>query len=248
MTSPAAPLITTRHDGVLLLSLQNPGRRNALTEPMRLALIAALVEAEADTATRAAVLTGADGAFCAGQDRAVLRALDAQNVEAWVRGLGELYDALRRFPKPCVAAIPGAAAGAGLQMALCCDRRIATVAARLLQPEVKAGVASIMGPFLIGLHAGLGANQRLSLACEAMDADTALAAGLLDEVVPTAELIPRALAAAHAMSTADPTAFRETKLWMREMSEPGFRAAIEAGVRAQRTAVTSGAIQRALKG
>jgi enoyl-CoA hydratase/carnithine racemase len=243
-----SPLVAARQDGVLLLRLHNPGRRNALTEPMRLALIAALAEAEADPATLAVVLTGAEGAFCAGQDRAVLRALDSRNVEAWVRGLGDLYDSLRRFPKPCVAAIPGAAAGAGLQMALCCDRRIATAAARLLQPEVKAGVASIMGPFLIGLHAGLGANQRLSLACEAMEAGAALAAGLLDEIAPEPELIPRALAAARAMAAADPTAFRETKLWMREMTEAGFRAAIETGVRAQARAVASGAIQRALGG
>jgi enoyl-CoA hydratase/carnithine racemase len=241
-------LIASRRDGALLLTLNNPGRRNALTEEMRLAVIAALAEAAADRGTQSVVITGAEGAFCAGQDRAVLRALDTENVEAWVRGLGELYDAIRRFPKPCVAAIPGAAAGAGLQMALCCDRRIASPAARLLQPELKAGVASIMGPFLIGLHTGLGTNQRLSLACETFSAEASLAAGLLDEIAPEAELLPRAFAAASALAAIDPTAFRETKLWMREMSEPGFRAAIEAGIRAQRAAVASGAIQRAFGG
>jgi enoyl-CoA hydratase/carnithine racemase len=105
-----------------------------------------------------------------------------------------------------------------------------------------------MGPFLIGLHTGLGTNQRLSLACETFSADVALAAGLLDEIVPEAELLPRAFTAASALAATDPTAFRETKLWMREMSEPGFVAAIEAGIRAQRAAVASGAIRRALGG
>ena len=118
--------LRTFDDGVLVLTLSNPGRRNALTEAMRLGVIAALEEAARDTQVRAAVLAGTGEAFCAGQDRAVLRALDAGNVAAWVRGLGEIYDAIRRFPKPIVAAVHGAAAGAGLQMALCCDLRIGT--------------------------------------------------------------------------------------------------------------------------
>lgn len=245
-----AGLLASREDGgILVLTLTNPGRRNALTEPMRLGLIAALEVAAEDPGASAVVLTGADRAFCAGQDRAVLRALDETNVEAWVRGLGALYDALRRFPKPLVAALPGPAAGAGLQMALCCDRRLAAPGARLLQPEVRAGVASIMGPFLIGLFVGEGPNRRMSLACETLDAPAALRLGLLDEVVAEdAALVPAALEAARALAAADPVAYRETKLWMREMSEPGFRAAIEAGVTAQRAAVASGAIRRALGG
>jgi enoyl-CoA hydratase/carnithine racemase len=220
--------------GVLMLALDRPAARHALTEPMRAGLIAALHAAAAESRLRAALLTGTGEAFCAGQDRAVLRALTPGNVEAWVRGLGALYDALRRFPKPLVAAIPGAAAGAGLQMALCCDRRIAAPAARLLQPEIRAGVASIMGPFLIGLHAPLATVQRLALGCETLGAEAARAAGLLDEIVPAEALPARARAAALALAEAEPRAYAASKDWLREMSEPGFRAAIEAGVAAQR--------------
>lgn len=246
MTDAPGTILVLTEEGVLLLTLSHPGRRNALTEGMRQALIAALEGAATDPAIRAAVLAGTPEAFCAGQDRAVLRALDAGNVAAWVRGLGELYDAFRRFPKPIVAAIDGAAAGAGLQMALCCDLRLGTPAARLLQPEIRAGLASVMGPFLIRLHAGEGVVRRMALACEGLVGEAALAAGLLDAVVPPSELLSRARTAALSMAEADPTAFRLSKDFIRSMSEPGFRAAIEAGIAAQAECVASGAYRRLL--
>jgi enoyl-CoA hydratase/carnithine racemase len=232
--------------GVRLFALVNPGRRNALTEPMRLALIEALAAAAADPGVRGAVLAGTAEGFCAGQDRAVLRALHAGNVEAWVRGLGALYDALRRFPKPLVAAIDGAAAGAGLQMALCCDLRLATWEARLLQPEIRAGLASITGPFLIRLHAGEAVARRMALACEALGAEAARQAGLLDALHPRAALLEAARAAVLRMAEADPVAFAVSKDFCRSMSEAGFRAAVEAGVTAQATCVASGAHRRLL--
>ncbi len=245
--SDAATLEAIPDGGVLRLGLSNPGRRNALTEGMRQAVIDALATAADDRSVRAVVLGGTAEAFCAGQDRAVLRALDAGSVEAWVRGLGALYDAIRRFPKPMVAAIGGAAAGAGLQMALCCDLRIGTPSARLLQPEIRAGLASIMGSFLIGLHAGEGVVRRMALACEGLDAPAALAAGLLDEVVPEEALAGRAAAGAKAMAGAHSTAFRLSKDYIRSRSEAGFRNAIEAGIAAQRACVEAGA-HRALLG
>lgn len=240
------PLRAAHSGGVLTLTLNNPGARNALTEAMGAALIAALAEAAHDPAVVAVVLTGQPPAFCAGQDHAVLRALTPGNVADWVRALGRLYDAIRAFPKPMVAAIGGAAAGAGFQMALCCDRRLATPAARLLQPELRAGLASIMGPMLIGLYAGQAAMQRLALACEALDAVTGQTMGLIDEIVAEDALLPQARAAALAMAGAEATAFRLTKAWMRHMSEPAFRAAIEGGIAAQHEAVASGAVRRAL--
>jgi enoyl-CoA hydratase len=234
----------TEEAGVLTLAFDRPAARHALTEPMREGVIAALAAAAVAPRIRAVILTGTGGGFCAGQDRAVLRALTPETVEAWVRRLGALYDALRRFPKPLVAAIPGAAAGAGLQMALCCDRRIAAPGARLLQPEIRAGVASIMGPFLIGLHAPLATVQRLALACETLDAEAALAAGLLDEIVPAEALAARARDVALRLAEAEPRAYAATRAWLREMSEAGFRAAIEAGVLAQR-ALLQGAAKSA---
>jgi enoyl-CoA hydratase/carnithine racemase len=246
MTNVPGCILTALDDGVLTLALSNPGRRNALTEAMRLDLITALGKAAKQDTVRAAVLTGTEEAFCAGQDRAVLRSLEKGNVEAWVRGLGALYDAVRRFPKPIVAAMQGAAAGAGLQMALCCDRRIGTPSARLLQPEIRAGLASVMGPFLIGLHAGEGVVRRMALGCEALDADAAKAAGLLDEVVPDAALAERARVAARAMGAADPIAFRVSKDYIRARSEAAFQHAVEAGIGAQAACVAAGAYRHLL--
>jgi enoyl-CoA hydratase/carnithine racemase len=242
----AGEVLAATEDGVLVLTLSQPGRRNALTDAMRGAVSAALSRAAADPATVAVVLGGAPGAFCAGQDRAELRALDAARVEGWVRGLGALYDAFRVFPKPAVAAIGGAAAGAGLQMALCCDRRLGSPAARLLQPEIRAGIASIMGCFLLSLHVGQGMNARLSLSGETLGAEDALAHGLLDELVEEEALLPRAVRAARILAGTDPVAYAGTKAWLRQMSEPGFRAAIEAGVAAQARCVAHGAYRRLL--
>lgn len=244
MTNPS--VLLSRSDGVLTLTLHNPGARNALTDAMVAAVVAALHSAPDDGATRAVVLAGTQPGFCAGQDRAVLRGLTTANVGAWVERLGGLYDAFRACPLPVVAAIGGAAAGAGLQMALCCDRRIASPAARLLQPEILAGLASIMGPTLIGMHVGLGVTQRLALACETLEAETARDLRLLDEIVPSESLLPKAEAAARKMATADLTAFRLTKAWLREQTEPAFRAAIAMGLTSQAEAVASGAIGRAL--
>ncbi len=241
-----APLLAARFGGVLTLTMNNPLARNALTQAMGVGLIDALAAASRDETVSAVVLAGQPPAFCAGQDWAVLRALTPGNVADWVHALGRLYDAIRAFPKPMVAAIGGAAAGAGFQMALCCDRRVASPGARLIQPEVRAGLASIMGPTLIRLYAGQGAAQRLALACEALDATTGQHLGLIDEVVPEDALLPRARAAALAMAEPDQTAFRLTKAWLRHISEPAFREAIEGGMAAQAEAVASGAIRRAL--
>jgi enoyl-CoA hydratase/carnithine racemase len=99
--------------GVLTLAFDRPRARHALTQAMRAGVIEALRAAASRGAVRAVVVTGTGEAFRAGQDRAVLRTLTPATVEGWVLGLGALDDALRRLPKPLVAAIPGAVAGAG---------------------------------------------------------------------------------------------------------------------------------------
>jgi 2-(1,2-epoxy-1,2-dihydrophenyl)acetyl-CoA isomerase len=125
-SSATAPMLTEERDGTtIVLTLNNPQRRNALAMPLREGLIAAFESIETDRAIRAVVLTGAGGTFCAGGD------ITAMNVKTLADGLERfrvthrLVRLMIRCGKPIVAAVEGYAVGAGLSLALCCDTIVA---------------------------------------------------------------------------------------------------------------------------
>lgn len=122
-----------RRDAVAVLTLNRPEALNALNGAMRDALIAALGELNGDPAVRAVVLTGAgDRAFCAGQDLAEASSFQLDEIEAWTRHQRATFQALREMDKPMVAALDGAAVGAGFQMGLLTDIRVG-------YPEMRIG-------------------------------------------------------------------------------------------------------------
>src|SRR5690606_20283670 len=127
-SSMSAELIASRHDSTLILTLSNPGVLNALHPDMYAAGVETLITAERDDSIRAVVLTGANHYFCAGgnlnrllENRAKDESVQAQTIDqltAWI-------NALRDCPKPVIAAVDGAAAGAGFALALACDLIVA---------------------------------------------------------------------------------------------------------------------------
>src|SRR5690606_35400522 len=126
--------------------------------------IAAFRELNATAAVRAIVLTGAGArAFTAGQDLGDLAAYDADQGERWVRELGALYQAIRDLDKPIVVALNGLATGAGLQMALHADLRVGHRGIRMAQPEVNAGLPSVLGSWILRECVGLARAQELAL-------------------------------------------------------------------------------------
>jgi enoyl-CoA hydratase len=138
-------------DGVAVVTLTRPDRLNAIGTDTLAALDAALTQLEADASVRAFVVTGEGRAFCAGADIDELARLDgAAGFARFVRAFTDVLDRLERNPKPSVAAIDGAAFGGGLELALACDLRAASDAARLAVPEIK-----------LGLLPGAGGTQRL---------------------------------------------------------------------------------------
>lgn len=241
-------VLVEQRAGIALLTLNRPDALNAVDDALRAGLIAALADANRDATLRAVVITGAgDRAFCAGQDLAETRAIEVAGVDAWLARQHAMYQAVRDLDKPCVAAFNGVAAGAGLQVGLCADLRVGYPEMKIGQPEVRAGLASIVGSYLMTLHVGLTHNAQLSLAAELVTGQRAYEIGLLSHLVPRGEVLGRALALAGEMARLPPTALRLTKQRFRALTQPGFDAALEAAQAAQKEAYASGEPQAAMQ-
>jgi 2-(1,2-epoxy-1,2-dihydrophenyl)acetyl-CoA isomerase len=191
-------------DGVATLTLNRPESLNALNAEMRRELLAALKAASRDDAVRAVVITGAGRGFCSGAD---LRGGSAERDFRRVvtDEYNPLISAIRALPKPVIAAVNGVAAGAGVSLALACDLVWAADDARFLQAFVRIGLVPDSGSTRTLVRA-LGRHRaaQLIFSGEPLSAEEARAAGLVNVVVPPAELADAAHAAG-ARLAAGPT-------------------------------------------
>lgn len=245
------PLQRELADGVLLLTLNRPRRRNALSPELICRLADAVVEANADPGVRVLVLTGSgEQAFCSGGDleTAIPLMSGARSAQDdWDRRL--LADplvmqasSLRDYPltKPVVAAINGHCLAAGMELLLGTDVRIASCDARFGLPEVRRGIIPFAGS-LVRLPAQVGyANaMQLMLTGEPIDAAQALRIGLVNEVLPAQEVLPRAMELARRIAANAPLAVQAVKRVVVEASglpqAQGFRLEDEAKARLMAT-------------
>ncbi len=220
----AAPLVLPRREGnVAVLTLSDPERRNAMTEAMGRALSAEVARLRGDHSVRALVLTGAGGAFSAGGDLGMIEAKGAagradpggaarrrnqDEMEAFYR----LFLAVRDLPFPTVAAIGGAAIGAGLCVALGCDLRIAATNARLGLNFVRLGIHPGMGAtWTLPRLVGPARAAELLYTGRVIDGAEAARIGLVSEAVPQESTLTRALALAQEIATSAPLAVRGVK-------------------------------------
>lgn len=240
-------ILSDLRSGTLVVTLNRPTVLNAVNRSMREALISRLAAAEADPAVKAVVFTGAGKAFSAGQDLA--EAADAQpaDVRAWCDSLRGMYQSVRALSKPTIAAFNGIAAGAGMQIGLCADLRITHATARIGQPEVKAGLASIVGSYLMSLYVGHGVNRELSLSGGLISGEQAYSIGLVNRIVPEGEVLDTALMFAEELRRVPQSAFKLTKQRFREQTQPGFDEATAYGVRAMLEAYATGEPQRVMR-
>ncbi|MET0199821.1 MAG: enoyl-CoA hydratase-related protein [Rhodococcus fascians] len=212
-------------DGHRRVTINRPERRNALTVDLVDELVAAIAGADGAEA-RAIVIAGAPPAFCAGGDLPSLSALAAQGstvaTDAIYRSFHGLVRALRDTPLPVIAAVSGPAFGAGLDLALCCDLRIAASDALFESTWIKAGLVPGMG----GAHhlphvVGSARAAQMLLAGKRIDARTALEWGLVSEVVD-GDVTARAAALAEEIARLPRLALARTKASLRRGIDHGL--------------------------
>lgn len=246
MSTPDA-LTVERCDGLALVYLNRPAAMNAVDARMRAALTEQLHALDTDSSIRAIVLTGSgERAFCGGQDLDEAGMIETRTLAGWLNRQHAMYQAVRDVNKPIVAAINGTAVGAGFQMALMCDLRVAHPTLRMGQPEVKAGLASVVGSYLMSLQIGHSLNQQLSLTGELITGEKAHAIGLVNDLVPAPEVLPRAMQRARALADLPGAALRTTKQRFRERTQAGFEEACNAGIRYQLECYATGEPQRVM--
>jgi enoyl-CoA hydratase/carnithine racemase len=238
---------TEIRDGVAIVTLDRPQRMNAVNQALRERLVDALKSANQDERVRAVVITGAgDRAFCAGQDLDEASDVDWKKLVPWLNAQRAMYQAVRDLDKPCVAAINGVAAGAGFQIALCADWRVIAPDTRIGQPEVKAGLASIVGSYLMTLHVGMTHNLQLSLSGDLITGQRAYEIGLVTELAGQDDVLPAAFRRACALAALPANAIRLSKQRFRAMTQPQFDEACVAGIRAQLECYAQGEPQEAM--
>jgi enoyl-CoA hydratase/carnithine racemase len=241
-------ILVERRDPVALVTLNRPDSLNSVNRALREALVAALAQLNADGTVHAIVITGAgERAFCSGQDLNETVEYTIDDIDDWLTRQHAMYQAVRDLDKACVVAWNGVAAGAGFQIGLCADLRVGYPELKLGQPEIKAGLASIVGSYLMTLHLPLSQNVQLSLTGELMTGERAHQLGLINALVPRDQVLEKALALAQEQARLGVTATRLTKRRFRELTQPGFDAALAAAKRSQREAYESGEPQAAMK-
>jgi methylglutaconyl-CoA hydratase len=213
----------------VVLTMNRPDRRNALSRGLITALSDAFQRARDDAAARCVILTGAGPVFCAGMDLAeleqTLHQKESDSVWDDALRLATLYDLIYTLPKPTVAAVNGAAVAGGAGMVTVCDLAVAVPEAKFGYPEVRRGlVAAMVMPHLLR-HVGERAARYLLLTGELIDAEEARRTGLISAVAPAGEMLTRALEWARALGEGGPNALARTKELLHRFSHQAMSVA-----------------------
>lgn len=219
-------------DGVALVTISRPDKRNALDALMHEQLLRAFDALRADPAVRVVVLTGAGKAFVSGADVKEFVGKSPVAVLERLRRVPSAIDAADAFPKPLIAMINGYCLGSGNELALACDIRIASEDARFGQPEIN-----------LGMMPGYGATQRLPRLMGTgkaltmmytgaiLDSTEAFRLGLVDQVVPARQLKDRTMTLAKVIASKSPVALALIK----EAARAAMRTPLGDGMRLEQS-------------
>ncbi len=216
-------------DAIATIVLDRPDALNALTVPMKHALLAALDAAEADPAVRALVVTGAGRAFSAGQDLRERLEPEAAPLDVELRErYNPIVRAMRRSAKPIVGAVNGVAAGAGASIAFACDLRIVAESASFLLAFGRVGLIPDSGAtWLLPRLVGPAKAAEMALLAEPLSARDAERFGLVARVVPDDELMTEARTTAAKLTRLAPRALALTKRALDAGASLSFDDALE---------------------
>ena len=220
------PLLVTQEGAVVTLTLNRPGKMNALSDGMHERLMAALATIARESGVRAAVITGAGRAFCAGGDIDTMTDLKENHHSVTFREYlergHEVIRRIRRLPKIVLASVNGPAVGAGMNLALACDLRIASDRASFAQAFMRLGLHPDWGgTFLLPRLVGMGRAVEMFVLSEPVNAAEAQRVGLVNSVVSQDELEEqtRKLAARLAEAPPGPVALLKQALYERLETE-----------------------------
>src|SRR5262245_3691602 len=232
-------LIYEAKDGIATLTLNRPDRLNALGGTLRDDLFDAVTRSAADPEVRVMVVTGAGKGFCSGGDvKAMGEAKAGQRERPLIEKIAPSRDrtllAMREAPQPIIAAVNGAAAGAGMNLALGCDVRIASTAAKFAQAFVKRGLHPDWGgTYFLPRIVGTAKACELIFTGEVIDAAEALRLGIVSAVHQPEDLMPAAHALARKIADGPPIAIRLAKRAIYHSLECDLRQGLEVETYAQ---------------
>jgi 2-(1,2-epoxy-1,2-dihydrophenyl)acetyl-CoA isomerase len=216
-TSPAHPVLLEEcHDGIAILVMNRPDRLNALNGELTTALNDALARLAQNDSVRAVILTGAGRAFCAGGDLSAIGKARERNetaeLEPILRGGMQAVLKMRTMPQPIIAAVNGAAAGAGMNLALAADIRIAVEEATFGQNFSRVGLfPDYGGTYFLPELVGPSKSAEMFYTGEMIDAPTALRLGIVSRVVRADQLETEARVLAQKIAQGPPLAIRAAK-------------------------------------
>jgi enoyl-CoA hydratase/carnithine racemase len=226
-------LIYEVKDGIATLTLNRPERLNALGDTLRDDLHDAIVRSSVDPEVRVIVVSGAGKGFCAGGDvKAMNENREAGRERPILEKVAPSRDrtllAMQDAPQPIIAAVNGAAAGAGMNLALACDIRIASSAARFAQAFVRRGLHPDWGgTYFLPRIVGMAKAAEMIFTGDLIDADEALRLGIVSRVVAPEELMPAVHELARKIAAGPPVAIRLARRALYHNAECDLRQALE---------------------
>lgn len=235
-------LIVEQAGAVTTITLNRPEARNALDIAMRREIVSALDEIEANADSRVVVLTGAGAHFCSGGDVKTMRDKrhTAAEGRARVELLNQMVMRLVNFPRPTIARVDGFAVGAGCNLALCCDLVVASDRAKFGEVFGKIGlVPDGGGSWFLPRVIGLAKAKELVFTADVIDATDALRMGLVNRVVPYAELEAVTRALADRIAAGPPLALRMAKHMLNGAASSDLAAALDLEAFSQSIAITT---------
>jgi enoyl-CoA hydratase/carnithine racemase len=243
-------ILTDLSAGIGTITLNKPWKLNAWDRAMRAEISAMLDDWNKQPNVRAVILTGAgDRAFSAGQDLdETARFKSGAEGADWFHSWRVFYESIRGLDKPCIAALNGVAAGSAYQAVMLTDVRVGHAGSRLGQPEINAGIPSVLGPMLMIDRIGLSRTIELTLTGRLMEAGEAHAIGLIHYLVERPDqVMPKARELAELMAGKPPIAMRLNKRRFRQVTQHTFDEAFVGGGDIQAEAYASGEPQAAMR-
>ncbi|MFO0820582.1 MAG: enoyl-CoA hydratase/isomerase family protein [Pirellulales bacterium] len=245
------PIVVKKHIPSGTIILQRPERRNALDRTALTDLRQAFSDLHQEKQVRAVILTGAGEAFCSGIDLREMNDSRAEGeaLQTWYEDAvlySDLLETMLRFPKPIIAAVSGAALGAGAGLVLASDVVIAATDAQFGLPEPRRGLVAGMTAPLLAFRIGAGWAANLLLTAATLDASQAAQRGLFHEVVPAAQVWARAHQVAEEISRSAPESIQLTRRLLYETLGEHLLTQIAAGAAATATARTTEAAAEGL--